>query len=235
MDKTRKQKRDKIHPRLEQAVVFFFVWMGVAALTFGFFKLIDFLPESPTPNEQDAPQEARALTEIPEDVLDLDEEMATSETMLPEMIIFDTLGKEIPIINPRDTSVAVLDNALLSGVVRHPESADFLNTGTIFLLGHSSYLPVVHNKNFQAFNGIQDLEWGDTIRLRSADSEYVYTIDRVYEAQASDAMVPIEYGTPTLTLATCNSFGTKDDRYIVEASLVSKHKLSAERSKITQR
>ena len=145
----------------------------------------------------------------------------------PLSIIFDSLEKEIQVLNPESRDIASLDHALLSGVVRHPDSADFADEGTIFLFGHSSYLPNVINKNFQAFNGIQNLEWGDTVRLQSNDREYVYRVDRVYQAKASDAEVTIERGEAKLTLATCNTFGSKDDRYIVEATLIRSGELGA--------
>lgn len=213
--------------KLEQRVVFFFVVVGIVSITYGFFFLIDFLPEEPS---TEVTQETeKALTETAP--LPVKEEAPTPEVApidpLPSTIILDSLDREIRVLNPDSEDVAVLDNALLQGVVRHPGSADFERTGTIFLLGHSSYLPKVNNKNFQAFNGIQKLKWGDTIRLRSSDTEYVYAVKRVYEAKASDAEVKIEEGTPTLTLATCNSFGTKDDRFVVEASLVSTKALSS--------
>ncbi len=221
MESIPQNKTDK-KSKFEQRAVFFFVWMGVSALTFGFFALIDFLPENPTTEAVDT--EIRdEVQEIQHETSPLDIEPDVDRAQFPKTIVFDSLGKEVSILNPNTNSVEVLDNALLSGVVRHPDSADFQNTGTIFLLGHSSYLPVVHNKNFQAFNGIQKLAWGDIIRVRSDDTEYVYSVDRVYEAKASDAMVPIQHEVEKLTLATCNSFGTKDDRYIVEASLVSKY------------
>jgi LPXTG-site transpeptidase (sortase) family protein len=104
--------------------------------------------------------------------------------------------------------------------VRHPDSADFKNVGNIFILGHSSYLPNVVNKSFQAFNGIQKMTWGDKIRLQSADTEYIYRVEKVYKTKASDAVVPPTPGKARLTLATCNSFGSKDDRFVVEAVLI---------------
>ncbi len=155
---------------------------------------------------------------IPEDILD---EPSTNIDREPQKIIFDDLGgKTIDVLNPDSRAIADLDNALLEGVVRHPDSADFANVGNIFILGHSSYLPNVFNKNFQAFNEIQSLTWGDTIRLQSGDTEYVYQVDRVYKASAAALEVPNSRGVAKLTLATCNSFGSKDDRFIVEASLV---------------
>lgn len=140
---------------------------------------------------------------------------------LPVEIIFDDLNnRTVSVANPQDNSIAALDNALLNGAVRHPDSADFADEGNIFILAHSSYLPNVLNKNFQAFNGIQDLTWGDTIRLRSADTEYIYRVDRVYKAKATEVVVPTDGVKPKLTLATCNSFGSKDDRHMVEATLI---------------
>ena len=207
--------------KLHKGVTFFFVWMGVFALTYGVFVLIDFLPEKIEEEETETPvvEEATAVFDIPSTYIPAEVDP------IPTVIFFDTLDKAVPILNPESSSVEVLDNALLSGAVRHPESADFENTGTMFILGHSSYLPTVHNKNFQAFNGIQKLEWGDTIRIQSDDMEYVYSVDRVYETKASNATVPLQNEEAKLTLATCNSFGSKDDRFIVEATLVSKYAL----------
>lgn len=206
----------------ERSIVFFLVFMGVFSLTYGFLFLIDFLPEKPT--EQIALQDTTAplsnVEDAPEPELPVPSVVVTPVDPLPVEIIFDTLDKRVTVLNPELTSIAALDNALLSGVVRHPESADFENQGTIFLFGHSSYLPNVQNKNFQAFNGIQKLEWGDTIRLRSTNHEYVYRVDRVYQEKATTAEIAISDSVPKLTLVTCNSFGSKDDRFIAEATLV---------------
>lgn len=204
----------KTPSRLNTGVVFFFVTMGVIALTYGFFYAIDFLPEKKVEKET----EIKAIDAEKKET-DTDSS-AVGIDPFPETIIFDALDREVTILNPETADAATLDEALLKGVIRHPDSADFARKGTMFLLGHSSYLPVVRNKNFQAFNGIQKMKWGDTIRLRSSDKEYVYSVDKVYEAKASNASVPIEWGIDKLILATCNSFGTKEDRYMVEASLV---------------
>jgi LPXTG-site transpeptidase (sortase) family protein len=198
----------------EQWGVFFLVFVGALALTYGFFFVIDFLPEKPGTQEP-----------APVVVVDDSQPEATTTPMTtdpyPVEIIFDALdNRSYAVLNPESRAVSDLDAALLKGAVRHPDSADFMNPGTIFLFGHSSYLPKVINKNFQAFNGIQKLEWGDLIRLRSSDAEYVYRVDKVYEASADDAEVEIEMGIPKLTLVTCDSFGEKSDRFIVEASLI---------------
>jgi LPXTG-site transpeptidase (sortase) family protein len=214
----------------EKRVVFFLVFMGILSITYGLLFVIDFLPEKPTGDI--APLETVVSNDTGTTTPSYTEMPITETTPvdpLPISIIFDSLGgKEIKVLNPESHSIPALDTALLSGVVRHPDSADFEQEGTILIFGHSSYLPKVFNKNFQAFNGIQKLVWGDIIRLRSSDIEYVYRVDREYKAKASDADIKIESGTPKLTLATCNSFGTKDDRFIVEATLVETHALEAQ-------
>lgn len=213
----------------EQWVVFFLVSIGVIALTYGLLYVVDFLPEPVSASGHNTGQ----LSEFNEGAYgnlgtgnDEEEENASKDSEIaqyPVRLIIDSLDKSVPILNPDSSDIATLDANLLKGAVRHPDSGDFRRKGTIFILGHSSYLPNVINKNFQAFNGIQKLNWGDTIKLQSEDLEYVYRVDRVYRTVASEAEITIEAGKEKLILATCNSFGSKDDRFIVEATLVETH------------
>lgn len=192
------------------------VFFAVVLITYGILVVIDFIPEAPETTAETQDEAKPEIEETPEPtVVEPDTDDDT-----PDRIIFDTLNREVAVLNPTNTSVAALDAALLNGVVRHPDSADLFEEGTVFLFGHSSYLPNVINKNFQAFNGINKLEWGDKIRVQSSDYEYVYRVDRVYEVKASTASVSIATDGRRLTLVTCNTFGAKEDRYVVEATLV---------------
>lgn len=147
--------------------------------------------------------------------------VAASASAIPQTMILDSLGgRRVPVVNPTSRAIADLDEALLSGAVRHPDSADFSSDGNIFILGHSSHLPNVINRNFQVFNGLENMTWGDRIRLHSDTTEYIYRVERVYEALASEVIVPFTPGEARLTLATCNNFGSRDDRFIVEARLI---------------
>lgn len=220
MESQKITKKDLFTAIWDQKVEFLLVFFGVMTLTYGILFSLDFIPEpiEEVVEEQMAtPEKDKVITKIetvgePEVLLPLD--------VTPNRIFIDKLDKEITVLNPAGRSIAVLDEALLDGVVRHPDSADFENEGTMFLFGHSSYLPNVINKNFQAFNGIQELTWGDRIRVQSENMEYVYRVEKVYQVKASDAEVEIERGVAKLTLATCNTFGSKDDRYIVESKLI---------------
>lgn len=188
-------------------IVFFFSYLILVA--------IDFIPEPIT--EEEAPVETLS-EDVPilqtEEIID---EAVAVEGVFPAEIYIKRLDKTIKVLNPVSRTIADLDAALLDGVVRHPDSAHLAQEGNVFILGHSSYLPNVFNKNFQAFNGIQDLEWGDEIEIRSENEVFIYRVEKVFKARAQDVTVPIAGDEKVLTLATCNSFGSSDDRYIVEA------------------
>lgn len=199
-------------------LVFFFTYLLLVA--------VDLIPEppQPTPNngntEQTSKIEQSAAAVVA--VNDANSLIPTTEPELPTSIYIKRLDKEVDVINPVSRKIDDLDTALLSGAVRHPDSAKLGQDGNVFILGHSSYLPQIYNKNFQAFNGIQDLEWGDTIEVTSNNQVYVYRVDKVYKATADDAtVVPIAGDERRLILATCNSFGTVSDRFIVEATEIS--------------
>ena len=223
---------------LDRKLAFIGVFFVVFTISFAILYAFDLYPELVSkdnfePDEVSEVEEGDEIFTDEENVSAssvINDELEKTEVVftgdeLPRKLILDSLDREIDVLNPKSRLITELDAALLNGVVRHPDSATFNNEGNIFILGHSSYLPQVFNKNFQAFNGIQDLEWGDTIRMQSADTEYVYRVDKVYHAKANELTVPIADTGPKLTLATCNSFGSKDDRYIVESTLISKKPL----------
>lgn len=221
----------------------------VFTLTYIILLALDYLPEPVTETDEvksevvegtamleveSAEEENSETSEVEtlESVVEVDpnnEDGSAIETLgnsvLPLRIHIEKLGKTVSVLNPTSRTIADLDTALLDGVVRHPDSATLGQDGNVFILGHSSYLPNVFNKNFQAFNGIQDLAWGDTIEVFAEGSVYQYRVEKVYRARAQDVTVPIAGSEKKLTLATCNSFGSVDDRYVVEAKQVSEKKL----------
>jgi LPXTG-site transpeptidase (sortase) family protein len=208
-------------------------FLSVFALAFLFSYLflvaIDFIPEPPRPTGEDGqPTERRQSPGVVQEAMAV--ERVTEDTSLtpeqpvelPRSIHIKKLDRTINILNPVSRTVRDLDEALLSGVVRHPDAARLGQEGNVFILGHSSHLPQVFNQNFKAFNGIETLEWGDLIEITGDQYVYTYRVERVYEAKANDAtIIPINTEDRRLTLATCNSFGSIDDRFIVEAVEVS--------------
>ncbi len=203
------------------------VFFAVFTMSYGTLFVLDCLPEMVVLQEE---KESSLITETTNTIeteptttdINITEPVVTEPILPvhPNVITFPTLDKTVSVLNPSSRNVIDLDNALLEGVVRHPDSATMEQKGTVFLLGHSSYLPSVRNKNFQAFNGIQNLKWGDEIEVGSESKIYIYRVEKVYRAKAQDVTVPIAGDVQRLVLATCNSLGSTDDRYIVEAELI---------------
>ena len=232
-------KHDWMNVLWEQKVPFFQAFIIVLAFTYGALYALDFYPESKAKaavtSSTSTPAALHASTTGNQPAATKTSQTntvaATKSTNidpLPSKLIIEKLNKVEPILNPTSNSVEALDAALLKGVARHPDSATFAKVGTMFILGHSSYLPIVHNKNYQALNGIQTLVWGDLIRIQSSDTEYLYRVEKVYQVKASLAEADITWGKGKLILATCNSFGTKDDRFIVEAYLVKSYPIPSD-------
>jgi LPXTG-site transpeptidase (sortase) family protein len=146
---------------------------------------------------------------------------------LPTKISIPRIGMNVSISNPNTTSVATLDQYLLKGAVRYPTSATLGEQGNVILFGHSSYLPVVHNQAFKAFDGIQNLKKGDQITVYSNQHKYVYAVDSVQQMSATSDAIPLTSTGYTLTLATCDSFGKKTDRFVVTATLVGSYALGS--------
>lgn len=144
---------------------------------------------------------------------------------LPMHIEIPAIHLKAAVANPATTDVKTLDAALLKSAVRYPGAAELGEQGNVIIFGHSSYLPIVNNPAYKIFNEIQNLEKGDQITVYGETLAYVYEVETVSQEDAKEAAIPLEVGTPTLTLATCDSFGTKSDRFVVVAKLVGSHSI----------
>lgn len=155
--------------------------------------------------------------------------MVVNTTSTPEdpvKIVIPTIGLRATVANPATTDIAILDQNLLTGAVRYPTSAKLGETGNIVIFGHSSYLPVVGNQAYKAFNGIQKLVAGDVITVYSSSTAYTYQVANVAKENATEAGIPLAISGRVLTLATCDSFGKKSDRFVVTTDFVESHSVS---------
>ena len=143
--------------------------------------------------------------------------------VFPEQLIIPRLGTQLPVSNPTTRNIELLDEELKSAVVRYPDSATLGSDGNVLVFGHSSQLPVVRNKFFKAFNNIQKLDIGEEILARSGNDVYHYQVTRVYQASATDDRIPLTVPNHRLTLLTCDSFGSRSDRWVVEAEYLGKN------------
>lgn len=151
----------------------------------------------------------------------------TAAVEVPVTIEIKKIGLAVSIANPTTTDIGALDALLLKGAVRYPTSAKLGEKGNMVVFGHSSYLPVVRNQAFKAFNGIQKLAAEDVITVYSATTAYTYRVKSVTKESAENDSIPLSVSGRMLTLATCDSFGEKSDRFVVVAEFVESHSISS--------
>ena len=188
---------------------FLVLFVFVLFTTVGIAAKLDVLP-----NPQKAAQAEADLKPLAASVA------ATLAPELPSKIEIPAIGLSQTVTNPESTNVEVLDNALLTGPVRYPSSSKLGVGGNVIIFGHSSYLPIVHNQAFKAFDGIQKLKQGDRITVTGSGHVYVYSVDNVQTENATADAIPLTVDGSKLTLATCDSFGSKSSRFVVTATLV---------------
>lgn len=145
---------------------------------------------------------------------------------LPTKIEISKISLSANVVNPTATDIASLDKELLKGAVRYPTSAKLGETGNVVLFGHSSYLPVVGNQAYKAFNDIQKLAVGDVVTVYSAGTAYTYRVRVVEKKTVTNDGIELSITGRVLTLVTCNSFGAKEDRFMVTADFVESHLIS---------
>lgn len=198
-------------------------FFGVFALAFlgSVYTLgqFDLLPEAPTTPESTALASVNTV-------------IATSTPTVAEIIELPTkieiakINLAVDISNPTTTDIAALDKELLAGAVRYPTSAKLGEVGNVVLFGHSSYLPIVKNQAYKAFNGIQKLVRGDVVTVYASGTAYVYQVRSVTKRSIEGAGIPLDVTGRVLTLSTCDSFGATTDRFVVTADFVESHPVS---------
>jgi LPXTG-site transpeptidase (sortase) family protein len=134
----------------------------------------------------------------------------------PLRVYIPKIGTDVTISNPKTTDVVVLDEYLKKGVVRY-DGSGLLGDGNMLLFGHSSSLAQVVNKAYKAFNGFPKLVKGDLVYIDSENFRYVYKVETVKTVDSTTALVEFSSDKNMVTLSTCNTFGKKQERNIVEA------------------
>lgn len=133
-----------------------------------------------------------------------------------QRVSIDKIGVNTSIENPVSTDIETLNSYLTEGAVRWPTSGQ-PGHGNMFLFGHSSSLGNVLNQAYKAFNGLGELENGDTIEVETISGIYRYSVIDVEFQKDTAVYVPFDTGENMLTLSTCNNFGAKEDRIVVRA------------------
>jgi LPXTG-site transpeptidase (sortase) family protein len=214
-----------------------FVFLGVFFILSSLLFIIDFVPEEPElADATGASVPTTAVMPTTTTVAELTKAAPVQNVNLiagptpavtqvstgikPTRIVVQKVGVDTVILNPVKSDLASLDDALLSGAVRYPGTAHMNEEGSVVIFGHQSYLPVVHNKAFKAFNDLQNLEGGDIISVYAGTTEFRYAVRSVTLTNTDAGSIALETKGQTLTLVTCNSLGAKEERYVVKADLI---------------
>jgi LPXTG-site transpeptidase (sortase) family protein len=134
----------------------------------------------------------------------------------PTHISIPSIGVDARVSVPKNTSAATLDESLTHGAVYYPGSG-LLADGNVFIFGHSTNWKVVNNPAYKTFNGFKDVKQGDEIRVKGSSNTYIYKVLSVTLANDDEIWVDLSSDKKLLTLSTCNTFGKKQERYVIQA------------------
>jgi LPXTG-site transpeptidase (sortase) family protein len=205
--------------------VFLTTFLVVLFLSFSFLLSLDFIPTGKSARLSGNPPVT--LVSGPSTLSPNALDAVMSRGQQPVKIEIPSIKLSATIANPTTTNVQKLDEYLLKGAVRYPTSGLLGENGNVVLFAHSSYLPIVNNLAYKTFDDIQKLKLGDTITVYSSDRAYTYTVDTVENQDATSDAIPLTVTGSKLTLATCDSFGKKTDRFVVTAHLVESHPITS--------
>lgn len=138
----------------------------------------------------------------------------------PDQIIIEKIGVNSVVNKPDNPDIKILDESLLSGAVHYPGSGS-LERGNIFIFGHSTNWQIVRNQAFKTFNNLDKLQKGDEIIIVAGNKNYIYGVQSVKLVDEDYALVEFDSSKKMLTLSTCNTFGQKQERWVVEADFIS--------------
>jgi LPXTG-site transpeptidase (sortase) family protein len=141
----------------------------------------------------------------------------------PVKLIIAAGNINLPIQNPSTTNVDSLDALLKNGPAHYVNSADLGQSGNLIIFAHSSHLPIVTNKMFQAFNNVPNLNAGDSITVVGSDGKnYNYSVVSVIKADTNSGTTidtSSDHGT-NLTLVTCDTLTGVSARFILTATYI---------------
>jgi LPXTG-site transpeptidase (sortase) family protein len=193
---------------IRKVAYFSIVMVGVFGLTFAVLYGVGLVPKN-----------LRVENIITDNDLPKNVEILPGQLTRPDRIAIEKIGINSKILQPSSVNVNVLDEALRKGAVYYPGSGT-IEQGNIFIFGHSTNWPVVQNQAYKTFNGIEKLVKGDVIKLGSSDQEFLYKVISVELVDANNALVEFDNSGQTLTLSTCNTFGEKQERWVVVAERI---------------
>ena len=196
------------NPQTKKAIYFLVVMFGVFGLTFTVLYGVGFVPKK-----------LRVENIITDNDLPKNIEILPGQLTRPDRIVIEKIGVNAKVLQPASVNVAVLDEALKKGAAYYPGSGT-IEQGNIFIFGHSTNWSVVQNQAYKTFNGLNKLAEGDIITLGAGEQEFSYKVTNVELVDSNNALVKFDNSGQTLTISTCNTFGEKQERWVVKAEKI---------------
>lgn len=210
-------------PDVKKAITFYIQSGVIFAITFTVLLVMGFVPTEFTSSKpiKNKPKIDSQNTQTVENTNinttdSLTKENTPQTQTKPERVIISKIEVDSYIQAPQSQNVSALDEALQKGAVYYPGSGT-IEKGNIFLFGHSTNWKVVNNQAYKTFNGLENLEEGDEITLHAGEYAYIYIVTSVTLVDDDEGLVEFDNSGKTLTISTCNTFGAKQERWVVDA------------------
>lgn len=167
-------------------------------------------------NQPEQTARAQTSTSSQASIQDLESAPTRPEHELPNRVTVPSVGIDAEISNPASRQIGILNSYLNQGAVRYPQSG-YPGNGNLFLFGHSTGRQTVWNQAYKTFNNLEDVTEGDEIVVHTDAGDFYYEVHTKELKENSHAYVPLEVDKDMLTISTCDSFGSKEDRIVVRA------------------
>ena len=144
-----------------------------------------------------------------------------SNSQKTNILEIPSIGISVPVIFPQDPKINAITKDLDKGVVYYPGSVLTGQIGQIVVLGHSAPLNWPKIKYDWVFSDLNDLKYGDQIRLYFDNKEYIYRVREKKIIAKGQEIVPtslIKDGN-ILILVSCWPPGKNLQRIAVQAEL----------------
>lgn len=211
-----KKKKD------QSMYVFAIQFIGVFGATFLLLAYFNLVPQEINVFNGFRSQTSRNLTLTPDVPTTTQTNQTASQPTTqtkPDRIVISKIDVDTHVLQPQSTQVEVLDQYLQQGAVYYPGSGT-IEKGNIFVFGHSTNWAIVQNQAYKTFNNLEKLVKGDTIEVYANGQKYTYQVNDVRLANDSEALVHLSSEGQYLTISTCNTFGKKQERWVVTAKRV---------------
>lgn len=212
-------------PQQQESWIFAAQVAGVFIVTIIVLGLVGLLPKELRPDVTKTPVAYDTTPVTPTTAVTTEQPGRVEDTVpqtvtKPTYISIPSIGVSSSILHPESPRVDVLDEALKHGAVYYPGSGT-IEQGNIFLFGHSTNWAIVQNQAYKTFNDLDKLYAGALIYLTAGGKTYTYKVETVSHVDADTAFVDLSRPGRRLTISTCDTFGAKSDRWVVDAVLTS--------------